>query len=290
MTLKNSISIFKNSLLISMIILLPTISYLMWTESFTISSKASEVIFDQARIKRQAYKESYPDSLSDYENFLGFDYTGKLKQIYNNENQYEKNGSIFLSAQNKYTVNPTYNYQSNDPRHSTYSANYSGGKLMLKEKFTYGHLQIRAKIPNIPGTLPAMWLINNDNPNLYSEIDILEVPGTEKNNAYAAVHWGPNQWSLKNKWGMRKMPTISSDYHWYDIYRYPDYTVILYDGVKVLEYDPRVSTLANGTIPLNEPMQLVFNFNIGDKWAGEVDNSKLPAAMEIAEVSIRHYR
>ncbi len=290
MTFNKTLPILKNTLLLSMIVILPSVTYLLWSDALNLTSKASEVVFDQSRLKRTPYKETYADDLSYFENFLGFDYTGKFKQIYNKENQYEKNGSIFISAQQKYTVNPTFNYQSTDKRANTYDAQYSGGKLILKEKFQYGHLQIKAKVPNIPGTLPAFWLINMDDPSSYGEIDLLEVPGSEKGNAYAAIHWGKDQSSLKNKWGMRKMPTISTESHWYDVYRFPDYIAVLYDGVKVLELDPRVSALPNGKIPLNEPMKLVMNFNIGDKWAGTMDNSKLPAAIEVEEVSIRHYR
>ncbi|MGL4758285.1 MAG: glycoside hydrolase family 16 protein [Patescibacteria group bacterium] len=288
MNSKNFKNLRKNLIILLITSILPATIYFYMNGAY--ESKASEVVYDQMQLKRKAYKETFANSLSQFDNFLGFDYTGKFKQIYNKENQYENNGSIFVSAQKKYTVNPKYDYKSTDPRLNTYSANYSGGQLILKEKFQYGHLQIKAKVPNVPGTLPAFWLINTDPNEGYSEIDLLEVPGTEKSNAYAAVHWGYSQSTLKNKWGVRKMPTIDSNYHWYDIYRFPDQVVILYDGVKVLEYDPRVSQLANGRIPLNDPMNLVINFNIGDKWSGVIDDNKLPAAIELKEVSIRHYR
>ena len=288
MSNKKLFTLTKNSLLLAITILIP--AFTLFSINSLYSAQAGEIIFDQKPLKKQAYKETWVNSFSQFNNFKGFDYTGKLKQVYNTENQYQQNGSFFVTAQKKNTINPLYNSTSGESRLNTYSAPYSGGRLELKEKFQFGHLQIRAKLPNISGTLPAFWLINNDPAEGYSEIDMLEVPGTEKGNAYSAVHWGSNQSVLKNKWGVRKMPTISNDYHWYDIYRFPDYAVVLYDGVKVMEYDPRVSQLPNGRIPLNDPMNLIINFNIGDKWAGQMDDNKLPAAIEIKEISIRHYK
>lgn len=270
--------------------IVPAVAVLAFSNSFNVFSDAAEVVFNQGSLKKPAYKETYVNSLNQFDNFLGFDYTGKFKQIYNKENQYTSNGSIFISAQKKYTVNPMFDYSSGDKRANTYSAQYSGGKLMLKEKFQYGHLQIRAKVPNVPGTLPAFWLINNEPHDGYAEIDLMETPGSEKQNSYGAVHWGPNQWDTKNTWGSRKMPTISSDFHWYDLYRFPDRIVMLYDGVKVLDMNPQVSKLANGKVPLNDPMSVYLNFNIGDKWSGQLDDKQLPAAIEIKEMSIRHYK
>jgi beta-glucanase (GH16 family) len=270
--------------------IVPAVAVLALSNSFNVFSDAAEVVFDQSSLKRPASSETYITSLDQFDNFLGFDYTGKLKQIYNTENQYMSNGSIFISAQKKYTINPTFDYNSGDQRKNTYSAQYSGGKLMLKEKFQFGHLQIRAKVPNVPGTLPAFWLINNEPHEGYAEIDLMETPGSEKQNAYAAAHWGPTQWETKNTWGMRKMPTLTSAYHWYDLYRFPDRIVMLYDGVKVLDFNPQVSKLANGKVPLNDPMSVYLNFNIGDKWSGQMDDKQLPSAIEIKEMSIRHYR
>jgi beta-glucanase (GH16 family) len=285
----NQITILKTTLIITSVIVFTAIS-LTKISNINTEAQRPEIVFNQNEIKQKPYKETFANQLDDYDNFVGFDYTGKFKQIYNQDNQYQQNGSIFISAQKKDTINPMYDNESNDARINTYSADYSGGKLVLKEKFQYGHLQIRAKVPNIAGTLPAFWLINEEPHEGYAEIDIMELPGSEKANAYSSIHWGPNQSNTNNQWGVRNMPTISDRYHWYDLYRFPDRIVVLYDGVKVLEVDPRISQLANGKIPLNDPMSVILNFNIGDKWSGQLEDKQLPAAIEIKELTIRHYR
>ena len=61
---------------------------------------------------------------------------------------------------------------------------YQSGLLYSKEKFTYGHFEIRFKTAVDAGLWPAFWLFGADN----QEIDIFEMGGGRKSDFHVDVH------------------------------------------------------------------------------------------------------
>ena len=248
---------------------------------------SAETVYNQASLKRPLTRERYPLALSNWGTFLGFDYSQAFKQVYTYNNYESSTQGLLLSARQDYPQNPLYDPNSNDPRINKSQAIYSGGRLELKEKFQYGHIQIKAKLPNNPGLLPALWLIG-DGSQGYGEIDIAEAPGND-NRAYATTHYGANPTDITTEYREKTISNIGTRFHYYDIYRFPDLVVILYDGILVYEFNPEISRQPNGQVPLNQPMTLVLNVAVHEGWAKAVDPKQLPGIMEVSEIFVGHY-
>jgi beta-glucanase (GH16 family) len=242
-------------------------------------------------IKVPSYASSvvYPTTV-DYWNVIeGFDYSGNLKQIYNKENFEFKNGEIIMKAKKELTTNPVYSDKIDDERFYTKTAPYAGTKFILKDKFQWGHISFTAKFPNSSGTMPAIWLFDEVKGKHFTEIDLFEIPGSEKNNVYGVTHYGTDFKNFKSDHKSMNIPTLSTSYHKYDVYKTPEKVVTMIDGKIVYERNISNSVLSNGVNGLNEPLNLVMNLNIGDKWAGSIDDSKLPATMSIKDMTIEKY-
>lgn len=77
------------------------------------------------------------------------------------------------------------------------NVSYTSGRVNTQNKqdFTYGLFEVRAKVPEGQGYLPAFWMMPT-NENLYGqwprcgEIDIMEVMGQQNNKAYGTIHYG----------------------------------------------------------------------------------------------------
>ena len=230
----------------------------------------------------------YPTSQGYWDVFQGFDFSGKLKQIYNSENHEFTDNSIILRGKKELTQNPIYSTTVDNERFYTKTADYAGARLSLKDKFQYGHISFKAKIPNISGILPAVWLLNQDGNN-FTEVDLLEVPGSQKNMVWGVSHYGPNYTSLTTDANKMYVPNMSTQFHQYDMYKTPEKIQVFIDGALLYEKNVSNAIKYNGINGLDQPMQLIINMNIGDAWGGVIDDSQLPVAMTIKDMMIEEY-
>jgi beta-glucanase (GH16 family) len=222
----------------------------------------------------------------------GFDFSGNLKQVYVEENVGYDNKTILLKAFNETTANPMYATGIDDERVYTKTAPYSGGKLILKEKFLYGRITFSAKFPNSPGTLPCMWLFDEVKSGAnkhYTELDLLEIPGSEKGNMYSGAHWGIDYQSLKKDFSKRFVPNVATAYHKYEIVKTSSNVSVYVDGKLIKSISTANKTLSNGVNGFKQPLNLIINMNVGDKWGGAVDDTKFPHKFVIKDLVIEKY-
>jgi beta-glucanase (GH16 family) len=68
---------------------------------------------------------------------------------------------------------------------------YTSGALTTENsfEFTYGKVEIRAKIPSGQGIFPALWMVNENKGTWLPEIDIMENLGQYPKEIWAVVHW-----------------------------------------------------------------------------------------------------
>jgi Glycosyl hydrolases family 16 len=253
-----------------------------------IETKPIETIFAPSKSSKNITNTFYPTSQEYWNVFQGFDFSGRLKQIYNSENDEFVDNSIILRAKRELTENPLFSTTIDDERFYTKTADYAGSRIMLKERFHYGHISFQAKIPNISGILPAVWLLNQD-ANNFTEVDLLEVPGSEKNNVYGVTHYGPNYASLSSDHKKMNIPTLSTQFHQYDMYKTPEKISVFIDGTLLYEKNVSNAPKYNGINGLDQPLQLIINLNIGDSWAGPINDAQLPVSMIIKDMMIEEY-
>ena len=96
------------------------------------------------------------------------------------ENSFVSNGNLIIEARQE-----SYN-----------GSNYTSARMVTKGKktFTYGRIDIRAKLPKGKGIWPALWMLGNNidqvNWPVCGEIDIMELRGQEPNIINGTIH-GP---------------------------------------------------------------------------------------------------
>jgi len=173
---------------------------------------------------------------------------------------------------------------------------YTSARLNSKFAFTYGRVEVRAKLPAQAGTWPAIWTlganideIGNHFGSEYGsvgwpacgEIDILEQRGWDKQSTISHFHWGNTQTAAyENEGGELANPTSTTDFHVYSL----EWTE---DHMRVMVDDQLVHELANTVErPFDNPHYLLLNIAMGGSLGGAVPDSFTQAVMEVDYVRV----
>lgn len=152
---------------------------------------------------------------------------------------------------------------------------YTSARLNSKFAFTYGRIEVKAKLPTGAGTWPAIWMLNKninergaywyeqgfgttDWPDC-GEIDIMEHWGWNQNFVQSAIHTRSSFGGTVNKGG-RQLPTASSAFHVYAMDWYPDRLVFSVDDVVHYVYEPAEQNPQ--TWPFDDELYLLLNIAI----------------------------
>lgn len=140
---------------------------------------------------------------------------------------------------------------------------YTSGALTTENKleFTYGKIDIRAKLPKGKGVFPAFWLVNSINGNWLPEIDMMENLGDSPNDLYFVVHWQDSNGKRKRDFRhfISKDVDFSKDFHLYSLIWEKDKIVWLIDNQEVFQ--------TTGFSP-STPLFIYLNTAIGGNWPG----------------------
>ncbi|MCV6629439.1 MAG: glycoside hydrolase family 16 protein, partial [Flavobacteriaceae bacterium] len=147
--------------------------------------------------------------------------------------------------------------------------------------FTYGRVEVRAKLPAEAGTWPAFWMLGADFPTVgwpkSGEIDIMEQNGANKSNVLGTVHWfdsgSPNNHASDG--GNTAVSNVDSEYHLYTVEWTAEKIKIFLDDEMYYEFDN------NNTLPFNKDFFLIMNVAMGGTLGGTVDASFTDATMEV---------
>lgn len=143
--------------------------------------------------------------------------------------------------------------------------NYTSGAITTEDifEFTYGKVEIRAKIPEGTGIFPALWLVNSHNEKWLPEIDIMENIGQVPNEIYFVVHWTDSNGKKQRDYTTYTSETnFSDDFHTYGLIWEKENISWTLDGEVVFEtkmYSP------------DTPLFLYMNTAIGGTWPGPPD-------------------
>lgn len=141
-----------------------------------------------------------------------------------------------------------------------------------KREWTYGKIEVRAKLPSSLGTWPAIWTLGS-NINAAGwpecgEIDILEHVGYMPDTVHFNVHTEKyNHVKNTNKGTRIAAPGVHNEFHVYAVEWYKDRIDWFMDGKKVFTYQNEGSGLA--AWPFDAPQYLILNLAIGGAWGGQ---------------------
>ncbi len=206
-----------------------------------------------------------------------------------------RKGKLILHSKKQETKNSTY-----DPKNKAWWAQiktqpYASGSVTTRgvKHFTYGRLEIRAKIPKMsPGVWPALWTMHvNDYPwPANGEIDILEAISQQPNTCYSIFRWGANGGTQEKKLiRTTRLKNYSKKYHLYVLEWDEQQMRILIDGKEVGKLQTSETDYPDGGNPLKTPCYLIMNTALGGKgtWPESTTGKGFPVQFEIDYV--RYY-
>ena len=84
-------------------------------------------------------------------------------QWYQSQNAWVKDGCLVIEGRKEHRKNPLYEAGSSDWRRNREFIEYTSSSLTtrLGFQFLYGRVEVRAKIPVVSGSWPAIWLLGN---------------------------------------------------------------------------------------------------------------------------------
>lgn len=175
------------------------------------------------------------------------------------ENVHIENGYLHISA-----LNPSGN-------------TYTSGRITTKDKkaFTYGRMEIRAKLPEGKGIWPALWMLGSNFSSMgwpgCGEIDIMELLGDSPSVSHGALHWESGGHASRTNHFTLEGDKFSSTFHKFSLKWTPNKLIWLVDN--------RVFFILNRSeisgFPFDLPQFFIFNVAVGGNWPGYPDQTTM---------------
>ncbi len=153
--------------------------------------------------------------------------------------------------------------------------------------FTYGRIDIMAKLPEGGGTWPAIWTLGESISTIgwpaCGELDILEHVGNNPGHVQSAIHTISSSGATVNL-GSTTIATTSSEFHLYSMNWSADQISFLVDDEIFYTYNPAVQDLS--TWPFDANQFIILNIAMGGSLGGTIDPAFTESTMEIDYVRV----
>ena len=185
---------------------------------------------------------------------------------------------------------------------------YSSARLrsLYRGEWTYGRIEIRAKLPSGEGIWPAIWMLPTNSPYggwaAGGEIDIVESRGSEVEKTIGTLHFGDKWPKNAYKGGETKFEdkNATEEFHTYMVQWKKDEISWFLDGKKwqTIEKKDWFSAAAkkSDTAPFDSPFHLIFNVAVGGHFFGgtkqdvkNLPDSAFPQTMLIDYVRVSQW-
>ena len=164
-------------------------------------------------------------------------------------------------------------------------ASYTSARIKSVDlfEFTYGRVEVRAKLPAAQGTWPAIWMLGANFETVgwptSGEIDIMEQTGQDKNTTLGTLHY-PGMSGGNANGGATQVATSTSEFHNYSVEWTPDVIKIVVDG------DVFHTVINSDALPFNSDFFFILNVAMGGSLGGDVDPAFTQDTMEIDYVRV----
>lgn len=171
--------------------------------------------------------------------------------------------------------------------------NYTSARITTKgkQKFTYGRVDIKAKLPVTKGIWPALWMLGENittvNWPACGELDIMELIGKNPNKIYGTAHWGSSSANHASAGGNYTLPSgdYSNGFHVFSIEWSADKIEWSVDSTKF--YELSMQNITGSNFPFDKDFFLIFNVAVGGDWPGNPDASSVfPQKMYVDYVRV----
>ncbi|MBT8316002.1 MAG: glycoside hydrolase family 16 protein [Lutibacter sp.] len=166
------------------------------------------------------------------------------------------------------------------------SGGYTSARIKSENlfEFTYGTVEVRAKLPSAQGTWPAIWMLGANFeqvgwPNC-GEIDIMEQTGWDKNKVLATCHWSNN--GNYAGYGLETSITNSSSiFHVYKLVWSQGGAIRIF-----VDDDEYYVMTTDSSMPFNADFFFILNIAMGGNLGGTINPNFIQSTMEIDYVRV----
>lgn len=201
-------------------------------------------------------------------------------QNYTNGNNASVNGGKLVITAIKVNDNKT-------------TGSYTSSRMITlgKKEFTFGRMEIRAKLPSGTGIWPAIWMLGSSFPSAgwpaCGEIDIMEYVGYQPNTVHATVHT-PSGFGNAGNGTSVPLATCEEEFHAYGIVWTEQYIKFYIDDVKNVIHTYAPANKNEQNWPFDKPAFFILNVAVGGNWGGAngIDNSIFPQSLEVDYIRV----
>ena len=185
-------------------------------------------------------------------------------------------------------------YTAVDPsRGQSATRKYTSGRVTTQGKgdWTYGRVEVRAKLPTGRGMWPAIWMLGSNVEEAgwpaCGEIDIMENVGYEPDTIHANAHTKSYNHRLGTQKGDRIEVTAPyEEFHVYAVEWFEDRMEFFVDGEMYFTFENEGKGME--TWPFDHNHFLILNAAVGGSWGGSkgIDDGIFPQRMDVDYVRV----
>jgi beta-glucanase (GH16 family) len=216
-------------------------------------------------------------------NFAGW-YNNELQYYASSraENSRVENGNLVITARREdLSTAPDWGGQ-----------HYTSARVVTRGKaeWTYGFIEIRARLPCGRGTWPALWMLSAPPQGAWpddGEIDIMEHVGFDPGVVHGTMHTlAFNHTRNNSRTATTSVPDACTAFHRYQLTWNANQIKVGVDDRNFYQYSNDHS--GNAEWPFDSPQYLILNVAVGGDWGGQmgVDDAIWPVRMEVDYVRV----
>ncbi len=168
---------------------------------------------------------------------------------------------------------------------------YTSASLTSRANWTYGRIEVRARLPKGRGTWPAIWTLGSNIREVgwprCGEIDIMEHVGFDPGRIHSNIHTAAyNHVQRTNKGNSIQVPRPDDEFHVYSIVWTPAQIESFVDGQRYFSFSKEPG--GDAVWPFDKAQYLILNLAIGGSWGGQkgIDDGAFPTRFVIDYVRV----
>lgn len=169
---------------------------------------------------------------------------------------------------------------------------YTSARMVTRGKaeWTFGFIEMRARLPCGRGTWPALWMLSAPPQGAWpddGEIDIMEHVGFDPGVVHGTMHTlAYNHTRNNSRTSSTSVADACTAFHKYQLTWNADQIKVGVDDRNFYQYSNDHS--GNAEWPFDSPQYLIFNIAVGGDWGGQmgVDDTIWPVQMEVDYVRV----
>jgi beta-glucanase (GH16 family) len=170
------------------------------------------------------------------------------------------------------------------------NADYTSASLTSRANWTYGRIEVRAKLPKGRGTWPAIWTLGTNIRDVgwptCGEIDIMEHVGFDPGRVHANIHTKAYNHVQGTAKGNSIVIANPNDFHVFSTRWTANAIEMSVDGQPYFTFPKEIG--GEAVWPYDKAQYLILNLAIGGTWGGQqgIDDSAFPTQYAIDYVRV----